>query len=101
MDNVKVASELVKLAKELVARVEMEQVSRGGQFALYMVKDNGVVIGFLRKGKNTRTDTLPWQAFTAQWRAAQGPVLGELIDSYFEEDGGKAAAIKVLQRNAR
>jgi len=101
MDKMKVASELLRIAREMVARVELEKVSRGGQFALYLVKDDGVVIGFLRKGRNTRTDTLPWQAFTARWRAATGPVLGELLGSFYEEDGGKKEAIRTLQRNAR
>ena len=93
----KIAAELLKIARELTAKEDIEQVSKRGEFTLYLVKDDGVVKGFLRKGKDTKTEETPWQAFTAI--VGQGtPRLGKLIGSFFKKDGGKGAALKALKR---
>ena len=72
-------------------QVEKADPSTGG-FALYQVLDGReALIGYLRKGKNTSTDTFPWQAFDAQ-RGQKGKLLGSFYGA-----GGKAKAIKAVQ----
>lgn len=86
-------------ASERVAKkITMDKVSdRGG--ALYLVKEDGVVLGFLKKTKDTRDEQLPWQAFEASFRSG-GPIVGKLIDSFFGRDGQKQA-IKALKAASR
>jgi len=91
--------ELVKLAKLLVAgKIELEPVIKHPPFITYMVKEDGVVLGFLRKGKDTNTDTFPWQAFRPRFVPGSHPALGDMVGSFFDEDGGKNAAIKALKK---
>jgi hypothetical protein len=80
-------------------KLELTPVSRSAGFTVYLVKENGVVLGFLRKGRDTATDELPWQAFGASFRPG-GPVVGRLLGSFFDEEGGQKAAVARLRRGS-
>jgi len=102
MDRLKVASKLMKLAKQLLAgRIELEKQFVQGGFTYYLAKKDDVVLGYLRKGKDTSTETFPWQAFLPKFVSGRPPQVGKPIGSFYEEDGGKKGAINALFRANR
>lgn len=65
----------------------------------YMVKVGNVVIGFLDKYANTRTETHPWKAFAAKKDASGNYVYaGEIAFQCFYGTTGKAKAVSFLQQ---
>ena len=75
----------------------------GDREQFYLVKAGGMLIGFLSKFKNTRTETHPWKAFGMKWNPGLHGTQGFIVDgsqfaTFYEEEGGKKAAIeKVMQ----
>lgn len=67
-------------------------------FAYYKVSDNNEVIGFISKSKQGRGEIAPWQAERARLVPGRPAQVGKLIGSFYEEDGGKKAALLALQK---
>lgn len=74
---------------------------KGGRESFYVVTVNGVEVGALRKFRDTRTDTYPWQAFTVL-KPEPGKLYPtrDLIGSFYRADGYKDAAIGAVLKNA-
>lgn len=85
----------VKVVKVNGVAVTLRDITtRGGTFRYFLVVDEkGCERGMLRKGKNTRTDTFPWQAFAYGGRERG---YSELLGSFYETNGRERAIAAVL-----
>lgn len=71
-------------------------VSRpNAKFKMEVVIEDGEEIGLIRKGRNTRSDTFPHQAM----KLPDGTGPNEIIGTFYEEDGGRTAAINAIREN--
>lgn len=85
-------SELRRVAKPASYYAVRERAARGGESALYLVKDqDGNVVGLLEKYPNTRTDRHPWKAFLGY-----GMTL-KFLGAFYPEDGGRDAALGAVE----
>ena len=67
----------------------------GGYTQFWIVKADGVVIGFLEKWRDDKFTTNPYKAYVPI--CGQGPVrAGEMIGTFYTDDGGRTGAIKAL-----
>jgi hypothetical protein len=49
---------------------------------MWLIEKNGVVVGMLRKFKNTRADICPWQLF----KRTEGSNPNELLGSFYNDE---------------
>jgi len=78
--------------------LETELVSVPGFARAYLVRINSRPVGLLTKRRGMRGDIMPWQAFV---RDPAEPVgFQQLLGSYFQEDGGKSAAMEAIIQHA-
>lgn len=88
----------VILEAEMTKLVKLRTPSSINRETLWRVQpDEGGYLGFVRKFQNTSSDKFPHQAFAGRYDG--GPerfVVGDLIGSFYPEDGGKDAAVKAV-----
>jgi hypothetical protein len=60
------------------------------KWSIHVVLADGVVVGFLEKGKNTRTEWHPWKAYKGYGASNQ------FLGAFYPEHGGKAAALNAI-----
>ena len=82
--------------KPVVEAVEIKKATTGSP-ALYEVKRDGVLLGFLEKYLDTRDETHPWKARRPAFVAGHRPIVGELVGFFYAKDGGKDAAVAALE----
>lgn len=74
------------------SKVKVTKVENG-KFGLYLVTTDGVEIGLLRKGRDSKGYTFPWQALALQVNEVT-PC--ELLDSFYGKNGKAQALAAVL-----
>lgn len=77
-------------------KVESYRKARGSSPSVYLVRLDGRVVGLLEKFRNTRQDTHPWKAFGPRNGSTQNLLLGV----FYQEDGGRKAALEAIIRAA-
>lgn len=76
----------------MAAVLEQVRPMKGKQEGLWLVKnEDGRVLGFLTRFRDTRTETHPWKAFRGIGATAV------YLGAFYRAEGGQAAAIAAVQ----
>jgi hypothetical protein len=71
---------------------------RGDKETWSIVEVDGVYVGFVRKFRNTRSMTCPWQAFE---RPVNRTTPARVLGSFYEKDGKQRAIAAVVANAAK
>jgi hypothetical protein len=74
--------------------IELREKATGKGSALWLVHEDGKIVGMLEKYRDTRTETHPWKAFSGYGLTAL------YLGAFYQKDGGKKSAIEAIV-NAR
>jgi hypothetical protein len=80
----------------ITVKVTAQKQNRGSKETWSIVEVDGVYIGFIRKFRNTRSMSCPWQAFE---RPVNQTTPARVLGAFYEKDG-KQRAIAAVVANA-